>query len=1065
MTTKSPRRRMSSVQSSSPATLPLDITAPARVVQKQVIQICSNNKGCSTVLYMRLALPKSSKKRSYALFPEEEGIRLKSSAVYPVSVDKSGKTLLPQDASPALKRASRILAFGSNAPETPLASTFPETSNSDDSGNESSNKLVKPRITISNFQITVVSPQSKEEHTDTLEKLYYLAVVQIDVGLHRSPPTWPFEVHIPIPRCLNNKLQFTRDGEGTESDQRMVVDFEPALVQRSTSRPFENPSSLDVELEGNDSASLMEDVSQTVVSGSFPATNKIIARWAPVHAATDINQHVHSRSRYHPIRAHSLTSDGQVLSVTEVDKDYADISLRFHATLQGGTYPGLEPVAELELSLNSTSEFHWLNETLTVHSERSQTLHSWRTDGKEVSLMSRSSSMSITEPSSVDTDDSKASTAATTDLFTTTDEFASLIDVQPPKEVIESLQDDTSFDGSNNPEGLGLPSLLSPGRTRKISIGSHKSLASDYSQKSAASSDDTSLHLFLRTSAIREASAEGEDVAFFIAGKVRTRITEKEADGTFKAPCPLLIAAHLPSHASISSINDEIDLRGDANDNNRKSLVFDTDGSSIISKAVYLIGQPKSTSTDESLDEPSADYSTSTIGFANGRALHGNGRRKSLYHTAEDKFDELGLHTIVGEEVDNSAKHLDDWSGVIEDINTSVWITHGPSSASKRRKAVYRAQISWPYALNSVPIQSMQTEFVQQKPLLLPRLVLALLRASGDEKIDLLHAGIQGKPVQVAFDTQNCLEATSKSDATPSKMIDIRLPEYAQNTEGQVLVTLVYSVEGPSSSALNLLAPVASVVTYFHASIHDEALQDSVPILAYSSEPLSSSVQCDEQHHTAIIEASMLPSMTSVTMEYVKRTKPLVPLSSTPTAPLRRQSVVSNTSASIVAASLLPSVNTPEPKERSAPILSANEGQSVQLKQKQYLQEQQSHHLITWSTFHAFLLVILACCLYNVNFNVIPAVQQISRKVDVMGLALNLDFQHLQYSDPNIKFGSSQTDAKPSANNQLAVQQPYANSLSIPNSGGGISDFVTWLSLVLSWPLRRFLSIFAPDNH
>ncbi|PWN37961.1 uncharacterized protein FA14DRAFT_159757 [Meira miltonrushii] len=741
MITTSPRRRLSSVQSSSPATLPLDITAPARVVQKQVIQICAHSKGCSVVLFMRLALPKSSKKRSYALFPEvsdEEGIRLKSSAVYPVSVDKAGKTLLPQNASPTLKRASRILAIRYNAPETPLANTFAEAWNSDDSGSENNIKQVKPRL-ISDLQITI--PQSGEEHTDASEKLYYLAVIQIEVGLHKAPPNWPFEAHIPIPRCLNNKLHFTRDEEGAESDQRMVVDFEPRLVQRSVGGPFESSSYLDAELEGGDSACLMEDGPQTAVSGSFPATSTIIARWAPVHAAADISQHAYSGSGYLPVPAHSLAINGQV----------------------------------------------------------------------------------------------------------------------------------------------------------------------------------------------------------------------------------------------------------------------------------------------------------------------------------EDKFDELGLHTIEGEEGKNPADTLGDWSGVIEDVNTSVWITYGPPSISKRRKAVYRVQISWPYVANPVLIPSAQAGVVQQTPRLLPRLVLALQRACVDEKVDLLHASIQGKPVQVVFDTQDSIDTMSKNDAIPSKMIDIRLPEYMRNTEGQIMATLVYSVEGPSSSsALNLFAPVASTVTYFHTRIHDEALQDSVPILAYSSEPLSSSVHCDEQHHVATVEASMLASMTSVTMEYVKRTKPLVPLSPPPIAPLRRQSVMSNTPASAMAASLLPSVRTPEPKEKSAPILPATNGERpVQFKRQQNSQE--PHHLITWSTFHAFLLVVLACSLYNVNFNIIPSVQQISRKVDVMGMALNLDFandgQHLQYSDPNLKTATS-----PSANNQLAVQQPYANSLAIPNTGG-ISDFVTWLSMALSWPLRRILSIFSDDNH
>lgn len=1069
MTTNTPKRRMSNLISSSPSTLPLDVTVPVRIVQKQVIQICGNKKGCSAVLFMRLALPTSSRKRSYSLFPEEEGVKLKSTAVYPISLDKNGKIILPKDAGPALKRASRILTVGSNAEESSLTSNLTEHSNKEDSESESSSKLVKPRITISNFQITIVSSQTSEEQINpAFDKQHYLAVIQIDVGLRKSPPTWPFEAHIPIPRCLNNKLHFTQDDQDADKNQHIVVEFNPPLVQRSASRSTESSSSLDKDLEADDSFGMIEDGPSTAVSGPFPATNILVVRWAQAHAAKDADQHVHSRSSFHSVRARSLFSDGQVLSVEKVDEEYADIALRFHVTLQESSYPGLEPISELELSLSSSSEFHWLNETLSIRSERSKTLHSWRTDGKEVLTLSRSSSVSMNEPSSVDTDDSTVTTETTAEPFSTVDEFASLIDIQPPKEVIEPLQDDTSFDGTVNPVSLAPSSFLTPKRIRKVSISSHKSLASEYSQRSA-NSDGHSLHLFLRTTAIRDASAKGEDIAFYIDGKVRTRISRFESDGTLKAPCPLLLAARLNSYASISSINDEIELAGDTKDTNRKSLIFEFDGSNTVNRSVDLTKRPKLESANGTLDETSADYSHSTIGFANGRSHHHNSRRKSLYHTVEEKFDELGLHTIVGEETDNATKQLGDWSGIIEDIKTSVWIMHGTTSASFLRKAVYRIQVSWPYALSIVSTPA-QAEFFEKRVPLLPRLVLALQRASVEEKIDLLHVSVQGKPVQVNCESREISEKAIENGTMPSKMVDIRLPEYVQGNSGQVIATLIYSVEGPSSASMNLFAPVASTVTYFHSYVHGEIIQDFVPSLAYSSEPLSSSVQCDEKQSTITIEASMLPSMTSITMDFVKRTKPLVPLSPPPTAPLRRQSFVSNTSTGAVGASLLPSIIKPESKERSVTAFSNHDGQNVQIKQQGYRQESSSHNLITWSTFHAFLLVLMACSLYNVNFSVIPSVQQISRKVDVMGLALNLDFtndgQYLHsYSEHSsgLKDESPSTNSNPSLNNQLALQHPHANSLAIPNTDS-LSDFFTWLSLALSWPMRRLFSIFVNDD-
>lgn len=177
---------------SSPPTLPLDLTSPPRIVQKQVLQARGHADGCSVVLFLRLALPGSSKTRSFPLFPDD-GVKLKSSAVYPVTLAKGGRTVIPPDASNGLKRASRILAFGGQEDERNgrMPSIVDDRAGETESA---SLKQVKPRITSSNFHITVVCPPSKEGPSEGQTKSHFVAVIQIEVGLSLKPPNWPFEV-------------------------------------------------------------------------------------------------------------------------------------------------------------------------------------------------------------------------------------------------------------------------------------------------------------------------------------------------------------------------------------------------------------------------------------------------------------------------------------------------------------------------------------------------------------------------------------------------------------------------------------------------------------------------------------------------------------------------------------------------------------------------------------------------------------------------------------------------------------------------------------------------------
>lgn len=169
-----------------------DASGP-RLVQKQVVRVKGTASEALIVLYLKLAVPRTSNTQTVELFPDD-GVILKSSQVYSVNVVK-GKTLIPPDASRSLQRASEILsisrtnAFASSVGDETSLSSTEKTFRS---------AAKRAKITTSNFQVSFVVPPDTDQSTSKVvdDKAHFVAIIHLSISYASKPPKWPYVVSL-----------------------------------------------------------------------------------------------------------------------------------------------------------------------------------------------------------------------------------------------------------------------------------------------------------------------------------------------------------------------------------------------------------------------------------------------------------------------------------------------------------------------------------------------------------------------------------------------------------------------------------------------------------------------------------------------------------------------------------------------------------------------------------------------------------------------------------------------------------------------------------------------------
>lgn len=146
---------------------------------------------------------------------------------------------------------------------------------------------------------------------------------------------------LPTPRCLNNRLHFDLETKGEDDDafaDGVVVEVDPPLVPRSRSEESAEKRA-EKSQEGDGNAGDL-----TVVSGPFPSTDKVLIRWASPSAAASST----SVAGLHSLRGTRLRSSLDMRFVGMDDEGArAILKVSMRATLEGVTFPGLDPTAYL----------------------------------------------------------------------------------------------------------------------------------------------------------------------------------------------------------------------------------------------------------------------------------------------------------------------------------------------------------------------------------------------------------------------------------------------------------------------------------------------------------------------------------------------------------------------------------------------------------------------------------------------------------------------------------------------------------------------------------------------
>jgi hypothetical protein len=724
--------------------------------------------------------------------------------VYPVELTKGNRTVIPPDASQGLKVASRILGLD-GVKQDQNGSEVSAGSNSEGGKISAKAKETRPRITSSQFHITVVCPPLVKVEHDLQGKSSFVAVVQYEVSLLLAPPRWPFVVSVPIPRCLNNKLHFVseEDDQNSKKDDSLTVEFDPPLVHRPQPRAHKSGEGSIFDAGGDETRTMDEDKdSDAAIVGPFPATDTLVVRWANVQAGKGETP-ASSPGRY-PMRAEAINGK-MVVQALERSEDMgsARITVAMVLSIKGASYPALDKTTALPLAFSPSHGAKWVPGTLNMRCNRSRTLQSWSTKEEETSVLSRSSSLNTFAPSASFTDMVSSTLVGMKNTEAAVEDEDNLVNIQPPKGVADiSMSFDDSVDSASIAARPALSAANPIDRSRKTSGASIKSLASVYSQQSLHAPSD-SLQLVFRTAAIREARLDSDaDIVVNLSGVIEVPCTNDGFVATDSiALLPALVAQGLNMQMSVFIADTHLSLL------NKDGEMYDSAPAGIVHEnGMSVKAGPASEDGDFTGDTSAATALPSRRNLA-----HDDGFSSPRQYSDDTADIRTISATSPPIDINGGVHRVEDWSGIVEQAHMTVWMSNVESYTHASRKATYKLRMSWPRTLpqcdrTSTPLSSIA-------------LALPVPRKRGHEDISILHASIDGSPVVASVHTENV-----KLGEASSIIVEIVRPE--SHNEGQIdNCTLLYSVNLEADGLFCLFAPIGSTVVHLHAEVFDDTIQ------------------------------------------------------------------------------------------------------------------------------------------------------------------------------------------------------------------------------------------------
>lgn len=535
---------------------------------------------------------------------------------------------------------------------------------------------------------------------------------------------------------------------------------------------------------------------------------------------------------------------------------------------------------------------------------------------------------------------SNDSSESTQEPDNTLDEDGNLLNVRPPKG-LTSPNLDLSFDSDYDELDVSVLSVPSRMRNRRHSLGlrpqNAKHLQVDSINKFSplASGTDQTIHTVLSLAALSQVDNE---FVCNVEAKIQLKMEELDIKA-IKMTLPFLQANGIALQYQAVAKDCQIVQKGD------RVKVSGSD-----QDAIYDFNLPVNPSSTEVQDARvevlvemveekeeviSGNVSSATIAFPRHQTRTISDESLELLATERHQDSQEDWRSSTQNE------QVDSLSGMIQEASVEVHSTLTlqedlllTEAVQRKVKTTHVIRFTWPSA--TAPSSNTLCGA------LLPRIVFALPCSDGEE-LQILYASVNGSCVQIGENSNGTTETES------SRIIDIRLPDSLKNA-ATVQVFLLYVRVTREFGSLCIFPAVASSIAELKATFYYDTFHCQDSTFTFSNQPMNLSVYTDQSEKKVIV-AHMLPSMTSAMASLAPRITTPIAITTEKRGPLRR---------------------------------TEKESKKVWQRRPTLIQSA--------GLFHIICTILLAIVLIGTIFNIEPLFESLSRKVDSLAMALDVDF-------------------------------------------------------------------------
>ncbi|KAI0819060.1 hypothetical protein BC629DRAFT_1466217 [Irpex lacteus] len=349
--------------------------------------------GASLRMYLRIALPLNSvvPGSTIPLF-KEENLKILDSQVHPLD-SNSAPYNFSSTTNPLLRKAGRALNLPARLRESYM-SLFGSSASSSSSTAAPLEDRYTGHILVSGYHVSYVLPKEFPSRTAvsgsigrraTSPELHFVAAIDMWAPFLTRPPSSPYLLSIPVPRCLSNHIRLrifppnapsvsasmasVSSAEGEASSWDLTSD--PHVTRSASKRLGRSHSYQNFADEDTSDDSTTGFADGYGIQGSFPSTDRMRVRWAAPLKSSDVPETSDGRRRV-GIREVRGDMSCVVLDRAEKGRDIEDeedaenpegvvMKVEYTATCRGVWFPGVATMLGMDISLDAgDSEVLWV---------------------------------------------------------------------------------------------------------------------------------------------------------------------------------------------------------------------------------------------------------------------------------------------------------------------------------------------------------------------------------------------------------------------------------------------------------------------------------------------------------------------------------------------------------------------------------------------------------------------------------------------------------------------------------------------------------------------------------